>query len=109
VVNVDLLTEVQGAKDVGDVVKVLNRFAKPFGDVQTWRFTRDRENNELRVFIALEQAARHKELAGRLGGCILGPEVCFVIPIYTPFDTTMPFAPVKPAPGGANPSPSTES
>jgi hypothetical protein len=93
-VNVELLTEVQGARDVGDVVKVLNRFAKPFGEVQTWRFTRDREKRELRVFIALEHADHHPELAGRLGGVVHGPEVCFVIPIYTPFDTTAPFTPI---------------
>ena len=102
-VNVELLTEVQGAKDVGDVVKVINKFAKPFGEVQNWRFTRDRETRELRVFISLERTDRHGDLAARLGGMLVETEVCFVIPLYTRLDATAPFAPVRARDDGAAP------
>jgi hypothetical protein len=101
-VNVELLTEVQTAKDVGDVVKVINKFAKPFGEVQNWRFSRDRETRELRVFIALERLDQHPDLAQRLGGTVLGSEVCFVIPIYSRLDATTPFAPVRGASDGSS-------
>jgi hypothetical protein len=92
--NVELLTEVQSATDVGDVVKVISRFAKAFGEVQNWRFTRDRETRELKVFIALEHADRHPELAQRLGGALQEGEVCFAIPIYKRLDATSPFRPL---------------
>ena len=94
-VNVELLTDVQGAKDVGDVVKVINRFAKPFGEIQSWTFSRDREKRELRVYITLEQSQHHKDLAGRLGGVVQGPEVCFAIPLYNSFEATTPLAPMR--------------
>ena len=108
-VNVELLTEVQTAKDVGDVVKVINKFAKPFGEVQNWRFTRDRETRELRVFISLERTDQHNDLAQRLGGTLLDTEVCFVIPIYTRLDATAPFAPVRARDDGSPASPVVES
>jgi hypothetical protein len=91
-VNVELLTEVQGAKDVGDVVKVINRLAKPFGDIRAWRFFRDRDGRRLHIYVSLDNAENHGRLSGRLGGTISGDEVCFVVPLYIDFDETSPLA-----------------
>ena len=91
-VNVELPTEVQGAKDVGDVVKVINRLAKPFGDVCAWRFFRDRDGRRLHIYVGLDNTGNHPRLAGRLGGTISGDEVCFVVPLYIDFEQTSPLA-----------------
>jgi hypothetical protein len=86
--NVELLTEMQHAHDVGDVVKVLARHAKPFGEIRSWNFTRDREQRLLRVFISLENTAAHEELSRRLGGRLLEKEVVFDIPLPIPLEST---------------------
>lgn len=94
-VNVELLAEVQGAKDVGDVVKVINRMAKPFGEIRGWRFLRDREKRRLDVYVSLSSPENHAALAGRLGGVVANGEVCFVIPLYIPFEETSPLTPER--------------
>lgn len=84
--NVGLLTELQAAKDVGEVMTVITRHSEPFGYVHTWRFSRDRKSQRMTVWISLAQQQHHRALAESLGGTINDGEVCFIIPINDSFE-----------------------
>jgi hypothetical protein len=85
-INVELLSEVQQAKNVGDVVNVISRYVKAFGDIERWSFSRNRESRELCVFVSLERKASHAEMASSLGGIVTGDQVCFLIPQFMQFE-----------------------
>jgi hypothetical protein len=97
----DLLTaELLNARDVGDVVNVITRLSRPYGDIQHWKFSRHPRRNVLRFFIQLERPEHHTDLARQLGGQLENGEVCFEVQIASvvqePADDDRALKPIKP-------------
>ncbi len=78
------LSVLMDTEGIGAVVEELIDLAKPFGDVEHWKFLRLPKKNVVRFFIKLYEPSKQPRLARLLGGKVVGSEICLEIPNCPP-------------------------
>lgn len=69
-----------GTEGIGAVVEELIDLARPFGEVEHWKFSRLPKKNVVRFFIKLYEPGKQTRLAQLLGGQVVANEICLDIP-----------------------------
>jgi hypothetical protein len=69
------LSVLMDTEGIGAVVQELVDLAKPFGDVEHWKFSRLPKKNVVRFFIKLYEPDNQARLARLLGGQVVGGEI----------------------------------
>lgn len=80
-VNEQALRELISTKGIGAVVDHITTLARPFGDIEHWRFSRYPKEHVIRFFVELHDPTRHQALAQLMGATLVGREICVEIPV----------------------------
>ena len=75
----DILRALLNTEGIGAVIDRLITSARPLGDVEHWKFSRSLKHHVIRFFIELDDPTKHQSLAQKLGGRVIGNEVCLEI------------------------------
>jgi hypothetical protein len=80
-VNQKALRILMNTSGIGAVVDEVVKLARPYGEIEQWRFSRCPTENLIRFFVELNDPTRHPELARLLGGQVTGNEICLEISV----------------------------